>query len=250
MKLSLFRLANWLYSSNYPLYYLLYRNWKAIADRKERKIARLILRPGMTVVDIGANIGVYSRFFSRLIGSEGSVHCFEPDPINFSRLKRNIASLTNAIAIPSAVGERTGNIKLYTSDEMNVDHRTFDSGDGRKSIDVPLVALDDYFRPGHRVDFMKIDVQGYELNVLLGAKRVLTENHDIKLLMEFWPFGLQKADVNSKDVVLFLQSLGFSLESIAGYPNEKFDPSELKHFSADSYCNLLIYRKEIGEVLG
>ncbi|MBB3561197.1 FkbM family methyltransferase [Rhizobium sp. BK512] len=243
MKLFLFRVANWLYSSNYPFYYFLYKHWKAIADRKERKIVQLILRPGMIVVDIGANIGVYTRFFSRLVGSEGTVHCFEPDPINFNRLKRNVGSLRNVLAIPSAVGERTGSVKLYTSDEMNVDHRTFDSGDGRKSIDVPLVALDDYFPSGQRIDFIKIDVQGYEMNVLLGAKRILTENTDVKILMEFWPFGLKKASVNADHVMILLKSLGFSIVSIEGYPDEEFSPDELKCFSATSYCNVLISRK-------
>jgi hypothetical protein len=147
------------------------------------------------------------------------------------------------LTIPSAVGERTGNVKLYASAEMNVDHRTFDSGDGRKSIDVPLVALDDYFPPGHRIDFMKIDVQGYEMNVLRGARRILTENFDVKILMEFWPFGLKKASVNSDEVMLFLKSLGFSIASVEGYPDEEFNPSELKGFSAASYCNVVISRK-------
>ena len=63
------------------------------------------------------------------------------------------------------------------------------------------MSLDDYFCPGSPVDFIKIDVQGYEHSVLRGAQRVLKENRGIRVLMEFWPYGLSKAGVAPSDVL-------------------------------------------------
>lgn len=175
MKSNLFRLANKLYEHCYTAYYPLYAVWKAFSDRRERALLRRLIRPGMTVVDIGANIGIYTRFFSELAAASGRVHAFEPAPSNYKRLQENTEHFANVSLKQAAVGDRSGTIRLFVSDELNVDHRTFDSGDGRKEIDVPVVSLDEYFTAGHRVDLIKIDVQGYELSVLQGAKRVLAE---------------------------------------------------------------------------
>jgi FkbM family methyltransferase len=242
MKNLLFRLANVLYEHCYPAYYPLYTTWKAISDRRERKLYRQLIRPGMTVVDIGANIGVYTRYFSGLAGPSGSVHAFEPAPPNFKRLQENAGHLANARLNHAAVGDRRGIIKLYVSDELNVDHRTFDSGDGRSSIDVPVVCLDEYFPPGQRVDLLKIDVQGYELSVLQGAERILKENRDIKVLMEFWPYGLSKASVAPADVLKLLQSLGFEIRTATDPAGALFDDAGLDPASINDYCNLIITR--------
>ena len=81
-----YRLGNWLFEHQYAVYRPLYGSWKAFSDRRERALARRILKPGMTVADVGANIGVYSRFFSRLVGPSGHVHAFEPAEQNYTHL--------------------------------------------------------------------------------------------------------------------------------------------------------------------
>jgi FkbM family methyltransferase len=239
MKNNLFRLANKLYEHCYPAYYPLYAVWKALSDRRERALLRQLIQPGMTVVDVGANIGIYTRFFSGLAGVSGRVHAFEPAPSNFKRLQENAEHLANVSLNHAAVGDRSGTIRLFVSDELNVDHRTFDSGDGRKGIDVPVVSLDDYFAAGQRVDLIKIDVQGYELSVLQGAKRVLEENRDIKVLMEFWPYGLAKAAVAPSKVIDLINSLGFEIQTTTDPDGGLFDGSGLDPSNIDHYCNLI-----------
>ena len=64
-----------------------------------------------------------------------------------------------------------------------------------------MIALDDYFKPGERVDLIKMDIQGYELHALRGANRVLADNPDIKLLLEFWPYGLKQAGANWVELI-------------------------------------------------
>lgn len=241
MKEQLFRFANKLYEHCYPVYHPMYAGWKALSDRRERALVKRLVRPGMTIVDVGANIGTYTRFLAKLAGEHGHVHAFEPSPQNFKRLHDNVGSSGNVSANRAAVGARNGTVKLYVSDELNVDHRTFDSADGRSSIDVPMIALDEYFSPGQRVDFIKIDVQGYELSVLQGARRVLEENRGIKLLMEFWPYGLAKANVDPAELIGMLRSSGFEISETTE-PGGVFNAAELDHNNIGHYCNLLIAR--------
>jgi FkbM family methyltransferase len=243
MKNNLFRLANILYEHFYPAYYPLYAAWKALSDRRERALLCQLIRPGMTVVDVGANIGIYTRFFSRLVTSSGHVHAFEPAPSNYKHLQENIGNDPNILLNQKAVGESSGSVKLFFSDELNVDHRTFDSGDGRRGVNVPIVSLDEYFNAGDRVDLIKIDVQGYELSVLQGAKRVLEDNPDIKILMEFWPYGLSKAAVPSLEVIKLINSLGFEIRSTSDPYGNLFDGTQLDPGNIDHYCNLIVTKR-------
>ncbi len=242
MKNSLYRLANELYKQCYPVYYPLYSSWKAYADKRERAILRQLINPGMTVVDVGANIGIYTRFFSKLTGQSGHVVAFEPSPGNYQRLQENVRHLQQVTAHHAAVGKSSGNIQLFISEAMNVDHRTYDNGDGRDAITVPMVSLDDHFAKNGKVDIIKIDVQGFELNVLEGARRVLKENRNISVLMEFWPYGLAQASTNPAEVIDLVRVLGFNIRNINDSAGHSFDPATLNPAEINHYCNLLLTR--------
>jgi FkbM family methyltransferase len=189
--------GNRVYEYAFPIYVLCYRAFKAYADRAERQVLKSILSEGAVVVDAGANIGIYSQFLSRCVGPTGIVHSFEPSPENFKRLQSAVRKLASVRLCQAAVGENSGRSKLYISDKLNVDHRTYPTeGESRRSVPIDIVALDDYFKPGQRVDLIKMDIQGYELHALRGANRVLADNPSAKLLLEFWPYGLKQAGAN------------------------------------------------------
>jgi FkbM family methyltransferase len=203
--------GNKVFERSFPIYHLLYRVFKAYTDRAERRLLRRILFAGAVAVDAGANIGIYSQFLSRCVGSTGVVHSFEPSAENFRRLQSATRKLANVRLSQAAVGEHTGKSTLYLSDKLNVDHRTYiTEGDSRHAVPIDIVALDDYFKPGQRVDLIKMDIQGYELHALRGAKRVLQENPDINLLLEFWPSGLEQAGVHWDELIDTLR--GFSMD--------------------------------------
>src|SRR5881227_1087141 len=190
-------IGNKAYEHAFPMYFLCYRAFKAFADRAERQFLKRMLYEGAVAVDAGANIGIYSQFLSRCVGPTGVVHSFEPSPENFRHLQSATRKLANVRLSQAAVGECSRRSKLYLSDKLNVDHRTYATeGDPRRDVPIDIIALDDYFKPGQRVDLIKVDIQGYELHALRGAKRVLADNPNARLFLEFWPYCLDQAGAN------------------------------------------------------
>jgi FkbM family methyltransferase len=237
------RAANKLYAHAFPIYRPLYAAYKTYADRRERELLRKILFQGAVVADVGANIGIYSQFFSLCVGPTGMVHSFEPSPDNFLRLSAAIRGLSNIRLTQAVVGERTGECKLYVSDKLNVDHRAYQTDeDSRRAVPTEMVALDDYFKPGQRVDLIKMDIQGYELHALRGGQRVLQENPDINLLLEFWPAGLKQAGVCWEDLVEMLRGLSMNLTLVKPHGLVPFHPRDVRRDSS-WYVNLFASRK-------
>lgn len=204
-----FKVGNKFYIHFFPLYNLLYFFYKRISDKEIVTWLTERIQPGMRVVDVGGNIGFYSILFSRLVGEHGVVHVFEPDPVNFRYLKTNTKGLKNIVINRCAVAERSGTIRLFHSDDLNVDHQTYDIGENRNSIEVPCVTLDDYFHQNESVDFIKIDIQGYEFHALLGMKEMIKRSHSAVIFSEFWPYGLRKAGIDPNAYLAFLKEMGF-----------------------------------------
>jgi len=135
---------------------------------------------------------------------------------------------------------------LYVSDSLNVDHRAYASeGNPRRALQVPMVALDDYFKPGECVDLLKLDIQGYEMHALQGAKRVINENYEIKLLLEFWPYGLNQAGVNWTKLIEMLEGFGLDIMFVRA---DRLMPFEAHNVRTDVnwYVNLFASRKTGG----
>jgi len=237
----LHRAANKLYEYASPIYRPLYAAYKAYADRAERALLRKILFQGAVVVDVGANIGIYSQFLSRCVGPTGLVHSFEPSPDNFKRLSAATRDLSNVRLSQAAVGERSGECKLYVSDKLNVDHRAYKTdGDSRRALATEMVALDDYFKRGQHLDLIKMDIQGYELHALRGAQRVLRENPEINLLLEFWPAGLEQAGVGWKGFIEMLQGLNMNMSLVRTSGLVPFDAHDVR-MDISWYVNLFAY---------
>jgi FkbM family methyltransferase len=242
--ISLFRrIGNKAYEHAFPMYRLCYGAFKAYADRAERQLLRRILSPGDVVVDAGANIGIYSRFLSRCVGATGVVHAFEPSPENFKRLQSAVRKLANVRLSQAAVGECSGKAKLYLSDKLNVDHRTYATGgEPRRFATIDIIALDDYVKPGQRVDLLKVDIQGYEVHALRGANRVLADNSDLKLLIEFWPYGLKQAGSIWAELLDILQSKNMLISEITNRGLVPFRAGSVRE-APEWYMNLFASRK-------
>ena len=236
-------IGNRVYEHAFPFYRLCYRAFKAYADRAERQLLQRILSAGDVVVDAGANIGIYSQLLARCVGATGIVHSFEPSAENFKRLQSATRKLANVRLSQAALGECSGKSKLYLSDKLNVDHRTYmTEEESRHTVPIDIIALDDYFKAGQRVDLIKMDVQGYELHALRGASRVLADNSDLRLVLEFWPYGLKQAGVNWVELLDTLQNKNMLVSEITDRGLVPFHADSVRE-TPEWYVNLLASRK-------
>lgn len=219
----------------------------------ETEIIKREIKPGDVVVDIGANIGYYTLIFARLVGPEGKVYAFEPDPANFELLRANVAAngYENVVLEQKAVSDRLGETKLHLSPGNMGDHRLYDSKDGRRAILVEVVKLDDYFKCSKpEIDFIKMDIQGSEPGAFSGMFSIVQNNANLKLATEFWPAGLQTFGVNAEAYLEMLVNSGFYLHEIdePGKKLERLDASAiLERFPTESqkHTNLLLAKEPL-----
>jgi len=215
---------NYLYIFSYPLYKKCYFLYKNLSDRKKKKLIAKYLTSGMNVLDIGANIGYYTQYFSEIVGNSGLVYAFEPDTKNFKYLEATIKNNKNVIPINKAVGEASKKVKLYTSKELNVDHQTYDSGENRETIEIEMLAIDDLLADkNHSIDFIKLDIQGYDYYAVKGMEKMIRHSEKIGIFGEFSPYSLNKAGVNPNDYILLLKELGFEVTVFGLEKEENFD---------------------------
>jgi FkbM family methyltransferase len=235
--------GNKVYQHAFAIYRPAYAAYKAYADHTERQLLRQILVPGAVAVDAGANIGIYSQFLARCVGRAGAVYSFEPAPENFHRLRGAARGFPNMHILQAAVGERSRKAELYLSDTLNVDHRTYLTRNStRRAVQIEMVALDDYFNPGQRIDLIKMDIQGYELHALRGAGRVLADNPATKLLLELWPYGLKQAGTNWVDLIDAMTSMDMMVSEVTRSGLVPFRSSSISD-EPDFYVNLFASRR-------
>lgn len=191
----------------------IYGEWEPF----ETEVVSRCIKPGDVVIDIGANIGYYTLVFARLVGNDGHVFAFEPDPENFALLAKNVEinGYRNVTMIQKAVSNTSGTLRLYLSEENKGDHRIFDSADGRNSIQVEAVRLDDYFRDYvGKIDLIKMDIQGAEGTALEGMISLIQKYENVKIITEFWPAGLERAGLDPEDFLRLLRAQAFNIYQI------------------------------------
>lgn len=165
--------------------------------------------PGMSVIDIGANIGFMTCLAAQLVGSTGHVLAIEPEPGNLALLRANIArqGFQTVEVFAGAVGAAAGTLGLTTSD-WNMGHHRIDGSQGPNTIPVPVQTVDELAAVLPRVDFIKVDVEGYEASVFAGMHRTLATHRPV-VLSEFWPYGLRAAGHEAADVLNGWREAGY-----------------------------------------
>lgn len=145
-----------------------------------------------SIIDIGANIGNHVKYFANFLNFEG-IYCFEPHDINFNLLVDNVQS--KVIAYNCALGAVKGKCKLWSSAEPNSGHfRVYNDNSADASID--LLTLDEFVFSN--VTLIKIDVEGFEYNVILGAMRTILKYKPVLFI-----------ETNDNNVTELLQMIGY-----------------------------------------
>lgn len=160
----------------------------------ERHLLERIAKPGGHVVDVGANIGYYAILLRSLVGTSGRVICFEPDPDNLRELETNISqnAFNNVRIVNSAVGKKDGFVSFSCGLNGHV------SSQGK--LTVPITKLDSFL--DQTVDLLKIDVEGYEGDVLEGSEETIRKWHPA-IFLELHP--LLETNHSHEDIVRLLK---------------------------------------------
>ncbi|MGC8543622.1 MAG: FkbM family methyltransferase [Vulcanisaeta sp.] len=182
-----------------------------------------IPRRGWIVVDAGAYVGIYTLWASKLVGDSGFVIAFEPNPLAYAWLIRNIEvnNARNIRALPYALGDETTYATLHIAKEnieassLIPNHITNNPSGNYTIINafkVPVITLDFIIsRSGlfigrgiDRIDLVKIDVEGYEMRVLMGSEKLLGRG-----LIERFVIEVHKDQVRTIDVINYLSDYGY-----------------------------------------
>ncbi|MCP4668996.1 MAG: FkbM family methyltransferase [Deltaproteobacteria bacterium] len=188
------------------------------------KLFKQLISPGMCVADIGANLGHHTVVFSKQVGNSGRVIACEPQALLFQLLNANLAlnNCLNVITQKCAIGERRGQLKLWPVDYDKPDNfgaLGISRHHGEVQIehageDVEILSTDEFlltYLPSlDQVDFVKIDVQTYELYVLQGAKELLQGGRPL-VFLEISPYWMKRTGYDYQDIYHLLWQYGYQL---------------------------------------
>ena len=205
---------------------------------EELEFVRKHVRPGDTVLDVGANIGFFTMNLAAMVGSAGKVYAFEPSPRVAELLERSVAENRfgdRVVVARAAAAEQPGRLGLFVGDDsLNLSgsylmkNKTPADAPGRV-LEVPVVQLD--LEPIRRpVSFIKIDVEGAEPLALRGARNILREDRPT-ILAEINPSQLAKvAGCGPADFLAEMEALGYACRTLGGRsvrPSQNFPEDDI-----------------------
>ncbi len=201
-----------------------YFNWQICrncfaADEPEYEILSRFIKLGDWVIDVGENIGHYTKRFSDLVGSNGRVIAFEPVPATFSLLSANVQlfAFSNVTLINAAVSDRIDMVSMcipkFSTGLLNYyqAHMT----DADTGLSVLTISLDSLCIL-NRISLVKIDTEGHELFVLNGMQKLLKKHRPVLIV-----------EADSEDIIKKIKSLGYASEELHNSPNVLFQPLPL-----------------------
>lgn len=203
--------GNTLMVNDKNIFYILHEHYRQ-HEKEELKFINKNIKKGDNVIDLGANIGYYTILMSKLVGDEGKVFSFEPDPNSAEILKMNIDlnDCKNVIIVQKAVHNETNKVKFYICDTDNRNNSMY--MEYNDSIEVESIKLDDYFKDyTESITFIKMDIQGSEVNVLKGMQSLLQKNRNLVLVTEIFPQALTKAGTTTDEYMKIIQDNGFKI---------------------------------------
>lgn len=189
-------------------------------EPQETRLLQHLVRPGMTMLDVGANWGYFTLVGAHLVGSAGRVLAIEADPPAVETLRRNIKrnALAQVTVIGIAASDQPGELAFEPYERH--DRRQFgnfgvermaDGAESASAIRVPARPLDDVLDEAgiDRVDVIKMDIEGGEAAGLRGLTRRLASGRIDRILLELHPAALQKLGTSMDAVIAMLRGFGY-----------------------------------------
>jgi FkbM family methyltransferase len=205
------------------------------------QLSRSLIRPGDTLIDVGANIGLWLMGAAKHAGPQGNVHAFEPVPENFVRLTRNLAlnDLHQVICQQLALSDKSGQALFYSATDGNSGLGSLTERErASRPTEIRVITLDDYCERQaiRRVDLMKVDVEGAELLVFRGATRLLTSTEAPIIMFETDETLTAHFASSSSSIKAFLHQHGYDFFRYDGRKLEPVAVEESHHKQEDLFA--------------
>lgn len=196
-----------------------YHTFRGVLEPGLTRRFRETLRSGMVVVDVGANVGMYTLIAARAVGASGRVIAFEPTPRTFAILRDNIQINglleTGRVELHDvAITDRIGTARFGVH-AANSGHNTlFPQGGQVEVIDVATTTLDAVLTEVARVDVIKIDAEGAEPLIWAGMSGIVTRSAGIRIFVEFAPGLLQRGGHDPAEFLARIERDGFEVQVV------------------------------------
>ncbi len=220
-------------------------------DKLLLPLFKQLIKPGMTVLDLGAHVGYYTLLAAKLVGEKGRVFAFEPAPATYALLIKNITinGYQNIVPIQKAVSNKSGQVRLFLNDYNTGRHNIYDHyGEKKRYVIVDSITLDEFFRGQDiSIDFIKMDIEGAEMVALQGMENLIRKTRNLKLVTEFNPNFLTGAGYSPEAFLRNLTEHGFKLHDLneeTGIIEPCYFDSLLKAYIGREYTNLLGVKEE------
>jgi len=195
------------------------------------------------VVDVGANKCILTTLFSKQVGPTGKVYSFEANPDNYEvcldLVLRNKSSIENCTLIGKGCGSEPGVMRMArtSSNNTGMDRLVSVKDEENLGKDVEVVPLDQELLNLEKIELIKIDTEGFEFEVLMGATAIL-EKFKPKLFIEFDRNNLQRYNASVQQIIDYLKPFGYSFFNVQ---SGEYFSSELElgpEFHFDCYCEI------------
>lgn len=186
-------------------------------EEYEIDLFRAAVKPGMVLLDVGANIGIYSLAAAQQTGDRARIFAFEPEPSAMAMLRDNILlnGYHSIVPVDKALADNHGTLKLNV-DVANFGKHSIVTADSiDRQIEIQAVTVDEFVEEHNltRVDLMKLDVEGAEGMVLAGAMDTIKRFGPV-IFMEYTPDWLARAGTDTKQLFADFESLGYRTDLI------------------------------------
>jgi FkbM family methyltransferase len=228
---------------------VVYREW-------ERDISTLIhqfVGPDTVFVDVGANLGYFTCLAGTKMGNRGSgrIIAVEPNPHMISLIRRNIEinwSMAPIVLLEMGASDHEGTVDLVLPRDhlANAAIAIWGAQDA-EAVPVPVQPLDVVLSDIANIDLMKIDVEGYELFVLKGARQIIARSRDIRIILEWSKGQLSMTGTLPEDMIALFQEMGLAAYSLPNSltdfdaPSHRLSPDDLRNLE---YTNILLMKAD------
>ena len=205
-----------------------------IYETEEIRLMKKFLRPGQAIVDVGANVGYLTRFFAQAVGPLGKVYAFEPNPLIFPLLRRNVAKFRQVAVFNVGLSANETEMPLFIPGsnhavasfvrEYPATHVFYEKSGQLHSVAAKLVRGDEFLAKididnsgppqadrERKIDILKVDVEGWELNVLAGLEKTIMSSKKITIFCEYNPPAQKCAGRTPRELVDWFLDRQFAL---------------------------------------